>query len=128
MENLAYSGVPYGLYTQETDPVLVAPTADEFICTVTSSNTSIRANIEDFVYYFKTKPEADAFATLVSGTTVCADSIKPTAAFIIPDANEIFTTNSVDVSLKAGDNIELASVVINIKNASGGHLGTCYNN
>lgn len=31
------------------------------------------------------------------------------------------------VTLNVADNYQIRSVVINIKNASGGHLGTCYN-
>lgn len=98
------------------------------MCTVTSSDTTVRADIANFVFYFKTKAQADAYAAVVNGTTVCPDSTKPTASFVIPEANEIFTTNSVDVTVEATDNIEIKSLVINIKNASGGHLGTCYNN
>lgn len=126
IENLDYSGVPYGLYTQETNPVLVAPTAPEFLCTVTSTNIAVRANIADFVFYFKTKSEADTFATAVSGTTLCFDTTKPVTTVVSPADGSTFNTdftvniNSIDTGSK------VASVIANLY-GTWGIIGSCAN-
>jgi hypothetical protein len=47
------------LYTQQTDGILEAPTAEEFTCSVTAESNP------DYVWYFKDRANAEAYAEAV---------------------------------------------------------------
>ena len=67
------------LYTQETDWELSSPTADQYICQVTSEDNSAPLSvllswpnpIEDYVYYFEDRAIAEDTASWTNWTATC---------------------------------------------------------
>jgi cysteine-rich repeat protein len=55
------------------------------------------------------------------------DTTKPTATFIAPTLDKVFTGASVAVTVQANDDFQIKSTVINIKSSTGANIWTCYN-